>query len=590
MLMKNILRSIALTIFAISMNSFALEVRLGISEFAPYSVNTPIIGATVKTLEKALGPENLKVETLSVSKLQKAVETGTIDVMLSSAGFFRKMAINGTGVRDLATAVSSRHPNPNYSDGSVFFVLKDRKDIQNLKDLKGKTVAANHSLGFSGWQTALGEIFKQGESPENFFGRILFQGHDMDLVPKAVDDGSVDVGIVRNCFLEDTGLLNSGKYKIINERDHGNLSNCVASTDLYPNWTISTLPSTPPEVSRVIARALLEMPPTKNNLHWSIATDFTPIDNLFLNLRIGPYEYLKKFSFQRFFQKYWPFFMLGFVCVLGLILHSVTVGILVRRRTLDLEKAHKREIDLIKESEIITRRFEELQRAGVVGQMSSIIAHELRQPLGSIGTYCFALMRRIENGNADFELIKDRLHDISEQSQKASAIVEEVRSYAKGKTQRSSLDLGQKLKECVADFRKSHRFSKTEIVLDSANEPLFVFANPLEIELVLMNLLKNASDAVAGSSEGKIRMKLEKKETKAVVVVEDNGTPLTDDVWHLINGASMRTTKTGGLGLGLSIVRTIIENHGGSLHFVRRDNSGLKVVICLPLYQGEKNE
>lgn len=587
MLKKYIQRSIALAALAISMNAFAIEVKLGISEFAPYSVNTPIIEATVKALEKALGPGNLKAKTLSVSKLQKAVETGTVDVILSSAGFFRKMAINGTGVRDLATAVSLHHPNPNYSDGSVFFVLKDRKDIQNLKDLKGKTVAANHSLGFSGWQTALGEIYRQGESPENFFGRILFQGHDMNLVPKAVDDGTVDVGIVRNCFLEDTGLLDSGKYKVINERKLGNLSDCVASTDLYPNWTISTLPSTPPEVSREIARALLEMPSTQNGLRWSIATDFTPIDNLFLNLRIGPYEYLKKFSFQRFFQKYWPFFMLGFVCVLGLILHSVTVGILVRRRTHALEEAHRREIFLIRESENITKRFEELQRAGVVGQMSSIIAHELRQPLGSIGTYCFALMRRIENGNADLKLIKDRLNDISEQSQKASAIVEEVRSYAKGKTQRESLDLGKLLEECVVDFRKSHKFSNTEIIL-STKEPIFVFANPLEMELVFMNLLKNASEAVTSAPKGKILLKLENSENKAVVMVEDNGRPLTDEVWHLINGVSMRTTKTSGLGLGLPIVRTVIENHGGSLQFVRRENSGLKVVICLPICQGEK--
>ena len=541
--MKGLIEIIFFLFFVTTSVVRAEVVRLGISEFAPNSLNIPIIEVTIKTLEDALGKDKLFVQTLSVAKLQKAVETEQIDVMLSSAGFFRKMAIQGTGVRDLATVASDRHPNPNFSDGSVFFTLKNRSDISSFKDLKHKSVAANHDLGFSGWQTALGEIFRHGEDPYHFFKEISFQGHEMGLVVDAVNQGKVDVGIVRNCFLEDNHLLETGLYKVINPRNTDRSEKCIASTDLYPNWTLSTLPSTSPEISRKITSALLAMPSTVHDLHWSIATDFTPIDKLFLDLKIGPYEYLKEFNLWRFVKEYKTFFSIGIIAIIALILHSLTVGVLVRKRTEALEKSIQREIELIRESHTISERLNELQRAGVVGQMSSIIAHELRQTLGSIGTFCYGLLRRIDNGNISMDLIRERLEQIESQSQKASAIVEEVRSYAKGQSKREAINLQTLVPNSIENLKKSNRYSGAKIALNIQSE-IWIYANPLEIELVIINLVRNAFDALKELPDGLIQIEVRKERDRAILEVSDNGLILDDSSWDLINTSSMRTTKT----------------------------------------------
>ncbi len=96
-------------------------IRIGISEFADYSVNLPILPATVKTLEETLGGDRLEVREFSVAALQEAAKKGEVDIIISSAGTYRRLAIEGAGVRDLATAVSTRAPAPNHADGSVFF-------------------------------------------------------------------------------------------------------------------------------------------------------------------------------------------------------------------------------------------------------------------------------------------------------------------------------------------------------------------------------------------------------------------------------------------------------------------------------------
>ncbi len=271
--------------------AWATPIRFGISEFAEHSVNEPIIPATVALLEKTFGKDNVSAVTYSVAELQQAAKTGAVDIILSSAGTYRRLSLEGAGVHSLASVASARVSDPNYADGSVFFARNDREDIRSIEDLRGKTVAANHRWAFSGWQTAMGELLEHGIVPDGFFGEVHFKGHDMPQVVSAVVNGEADAGIVRACFLEDMGI-NPSAFRILGERPRDGKIDCVRSTDLYPNWTISTLPSLSPEASRHLAAALFSMPMIENGLRWSIANDFRPIDLLFYKLKIGPYEYL----------------------------------------------------------------------------------------------------------------------------------------------------------------------------------------------------------------------------------------------------------------------------------------------------------
>lgn len=559
----------------------AAPIRFGISEFAERSVNKPIIPATVALLEQTFGKDNVSAVTYSVEALQQAAKAGDVDIILSSAGTYRRLSLEGAGVHSLASVASARVPDPNYADGSVFFTRKDRDDIRTIEDLRGKTIAANHRWAFSGWQIAMGDLLERGILPDGFFGEVLFKGHDMPQVVSAVVNGEADAGIVRTCFLEDMGMDPSA-FRILGERPRDGRIDCVRSTDLYPNWTIATLPSLAPEVSRQMAAALFSMPTMENGLRWSIANDFRPIDLLFYKLKIGPYEYLQHFSLKRFLMQYWPFIAMAFLVMMGLLLHSVTVSSLVRRRTAELVNALEHEKVLEAETQAAQNRFVRLQKVGVIGQMSSIIAHELRQPLGSIELYCYGLLRGLEDGTETPKMTAKSVERINAQAKRAADIVDQVRAYAKGDRQRTPVELQAALAAAVAEARKTTRTSGVPIRVNMQESmSLWVTANPLEIELIVVNLVKNAVEALEKRPGGEVTVTLSFSGGYAVVSVADNGDVITDEAWGRMRQEYLTSEKSAGLGLGLSIVRSMTEDLGGELRFDRPATGGLTAKVRL---------
>lgn len=584
--MRRLFAVLALFLSVVS-SSYAADrpIRFGISTFAAHSVNLPIIPATETLLENLLGEDNIVFETLPVEILSERVKQGAFDMTLTSAGAFRRMAIEGSGVRDLATAASRRVPNPNFAEGSVFFVRND-SPIQTIEDLRGKSVAANHEKGFSGWQTALGELARRGLNPQHFFSRADFTNHDMAEVIRRVEDGRNDAGVVRTCFMEAMNLTLS-RFRILGARDDGSID-CVHSTDLYPNWVIATAPSLSPDLSRKIAAALFSMPPIGDDVRWSIATDFRGVDNLFRTLKIGPYEYLATFSFKRFTAHYWPGFAIALTLLIALVLHSVTVGTLVRRRTRELEASLKRENELSQETVAAQNRFLALQKVGIVGQMSSIIAHELRQPLAAISMQAFGLMRRFENGTVTRDAALTALDKISHQTDRAGAIVEQVRAYAKGDRRRAPLEINRTVSDAVAEARKSFRNLGVPMEFTPSPTPIYTTANPLEIELIVINLLKNAAEAVKISgTAGVVRCRITGFPGSPAIEIENPGRRFTDAEWDSLLADSLVTSKRKGLGLGLSIVRSLTDDLGGRLTFTRPASGGLIVTVTLSTLPSE---
>lgn len=584
--MRRLFAVLALFLSVVS-SSYAAgrPIRFGISTFAAHSVNLPIIPATETLLENLLGEENIVFETLPVEILSERVKQGAFDMTLTSAGAFRRMAIEGVGVRDLATAASRRVPNPNFAEGSVFFVRND-SPIQTIEDLRGKSVAANHEKGFSGWQTALGELARRGLNPQHFFSREDFTNHDMAEVIRRVEDGRNDAGVVRTCFMEAMNLTLS-RFRILGARNDGSID-CVHSTDLYPNWVIAAAPSLSPDLSRKIAAALFSMPPIGNDVRWSIATDFRGVDNLFRTLKIGPYEYLATFSFKRFTAHYWPGFAIALTLLIALVLHSVTVGTLVRRRTRELEASLKRENELSQETVAAQNRFLALQKVGIVGQMSSIIAHELRQPLAAISMQAFGLMRRFENGTVTRDAALTALDKISHQTDRAGAIVDQVRAYAKGDRRRAPLEINRTVSDAVAEARKSFRNLGVPMEFTPSPTPIYTTANPLEIELIVINLLKNAAEAVKISGTvGVVRCRITGFPGSPAIEIENPGRRFTDAEWDSLLADSLVTSKRKGLGLGLSIVRSLTDDLGGRLTFTRPASGGLIVTVTLSTLPSE---
>lgn len=117
---------------------------------------------------------------------------------------------------------------------------------------------------------------------------------------------------------------------------------------------------------------------------------------------------------------------------------------------------------------------------------------------------------------------------------------------------------------------------------------LFVYADPLNVDLVLMNLLKNAEEAVRNQQNAEIKVEIKNAGADALVIIEDNGPDMTDDQFASLRNLG-QSSKKDGLGLGLAIVRELLEANGGSLKLVRIPSGGLRCIASLSIALEDKD-
>lgn len=559
-------------------------VRVAIVKYVRPAPNEEIVPASVAALRQYFGEDRVRVTHLSLTELADAIRRGEVDVFLSSAGFYRRLT--DEGVKSLVSAVSLSYPDPNHGDGTAIVTTADRTDIETLKDVKGGVLATSTPTAFTGLLVPYGEMMKQGFKVDGFFSETLYLGDDdaMETAPGHLLDGTADVAFLRLCFLEEwleRHPEHAGKFKVINRKD-GPGEVCARSTALYPTWTVATTKVTDPRVSRSVTQALLALKPTgSNGIYWGVATDYSAVDKLFRDTRTGPYAYLNTWSLKRFIAEYWHWLMLATVLVAGLILHSVRVTQLVHKRTAALRRSLAELQVLKEEAQGAAQRIERLERAGVVAQLSVIFAHEMRQPLGAISLYSLGLRRMLGNGSTDTARMTDVIDKLDRQTERANEIVARVRSYAKAEQPtRVLVSLREQVDRAAADLKTTGRY-RTALRVVITDEPV-VTADPLEMELVALNLMKNAleaSDAAGGA--GEVVVTLSEEDERAIITVADDGGGTRETVERLNRG--LDSTKAEGLGLGLSIVRGILEAYGGRLAFSARRQGGLVARATVPV-------
>lgn len=259
--------------------------------------------------------------------------------------------------------------------------------------------------------------------------------------------------------------------------------------------------------------------------------------------------------------------------LIGMIWHSVAAERLVRRRSAEL-------METVKRQQASERQFEALERMTAVSQMSNIVAHELRQPLAAVTNFAMGVRRRIANGTLTADSLEFALGRILAENERASDIVEHVRDYArKRRRQITPVDLTQMSAKVVSSMRASNARVSFESEVPAG---LFVEGDSLEIELVLRNLVKNAGESAA-QADGAPRVVLagERIGDEVVITVTDNG-PVRTKAEIDAFLVPLRSEKSGGLGLGLAIVRRIIEAYGGTIVFDVVEPQGVRVEARLP--------
>jgi signal transduction histidine kinase len=234
------------------------------------------------------------------------------------------------------------------------------------------------------------------------------------------------------------------------------------------------------------------------------------------------------------------------------------------------------------ENRVLGERIAHLERQHSLGLLSASLGHELQQPLTAVLTNAQVVRRMLGSGRIDSAQMLDYLDKIVYNTERAGGIIERIRRFLRpGESRRQVVDLvwvAQEVAELVAAEARGRR---VPLRLGLPSQPLRVIGDPLQLSQVVLNLLRNALDA-SGDCHREVAVRVRQLKGQAVVEVEDHGPGLTHEAQRLA-GQPFFTTKSEGLGLGLSISRAIAEQHGGVLRLSNAPDGGALAELRLPL-------
>jgi len=224
-------------------------------------------------------------------------------------------------------------------------------------------------------------------------------------------------------------------------------------------------------------------------------------------------------------------------------------------------------------------------RISTMGEMAAGIAHEVNQPLTAIATYAQACQRLIACGDSSKEEIAAALDHIGAQALRAGEVIRRLRSFVKNReVRRELLDANRLLDDVLMLAQTDARHHGVRIVLQRCASAPQVQADAVQIQQVILNLVRNSIDAMLEVPEGRREIVLRTDidaEGDIEFMVADRGTGVDAlAVAELFN--PFFTTKPGGTGLGLSISRSIVRAHGGKLWCSANPGGGARFFFTLP--------
>ena len=244
-------------------------------------------------------------------------------------------------------------------------------------------------------------------------------------------------------------------------------------------------------------------------------------------------------------------------------------------------------------------------RLSTMGEMMASIAHEINQPLTAIAMYAQAGMRMIATGASDLERLRGALDKLNTQSLRAGAVIDRIQRFAKAQqSEREFVDLNDLLNDLVKLAEADIRMYDIQLSLDLQPDLPPVRVDPVQIQQVALNLIRNAIDATLeiNAIHGRgliLRTSASASGNQLLVEVRDQGPGVAPEKAELVF-EPFHTSKRDGMGMGLSICRSIIVEHGGELNFHnnadtmsnkgRQEHSGATFFFTLPVADLDRDD
>ena len=226
-----------------------------------------------------------------------------------------------------------------------------------------------------------------------------------------------------------------------------------------------------------------------------------------------------------------------------------------------------------------------MMRISTMGEMASGMAHELNQPLTALISYCGTAKQLAQQAPSLPEGFIDILDRAAEQAQRAGKVIRHLRDFvSKGKHDKTCVLLHELVQGVIDLIGWELRETDIQIIFQQGLNAGEIFVDRIQIEQVLINLIKNSVEAImeAGIEAGRVEIASEFTEENSVLIsVADNGPGISAGIAGILFDP-YQTSKESGMGMGLSISRSIVEAHNGKLWVDKNRSSGALFCMSLP--------
>lgn len=566
--------------------------------------------ATADYLSKEIpGYQFILVPFENNSSLNQAVSLGNFDFCITNpaSGIEHKIR---NGAQPLATLVNKRQGKGYSQFGSVIFARADRQDVNSLQDLKGKMFTAADELGFGGWRVAWLELLNNDINPYTDFTELHFVGGKQQNVVYEVRDKKVAAGAVRTDMLERMaaeGKINLNDFKVLAQKKNKNFP-FLHSTQLYPEWMFSSIGSVDEKLKINVANALFSI--TENStaamngkyIEWISPLDYSPVDDLLKELKVGPYNIATLSPLERLVSQYGMFLLLAII-IIALLIFTTLYVLGLNKKILEAKKLLQKEFETSKNLEI---QLLHSKRIESLGKLTGGIAHDFNNLLASILGYTeLALENKKVKDDKD---LTRYLSQVVESSERSSQLVSQMLIFSRSesdntKKENVSVDV---IMDNIKLLIRPLNSNNLTLNINKPTQNLFVNVTPVLITQALMNLYLNAKDSVEGKKGNVIiNAKAVNFNTTSDVCnschqsiqgeyiefsVMDNGCGIKpENMKHLFEPFFTTKDVGKGTGMGLSVVHGIVHKHQGHILVDSNPGTGTTIRFLLPRIDSKKN-
>lgn len=582
-----VLSSLGLPVFSYAEARIEQELKVAVLAFRGREKALQRWTSTMEYLSQRLPGYSFTAVPMSLAQLDQAVIKNQIDFAITNSGQYVRVG-SKYGMSWIATLKSKRHPGQKAVIGSALIVRSD-SPYQTLADLEDARLGAVDPQAFGGFQIYWGEMLQQGYKPERFFSQIKFSGFPVGVLAFWVRDGLADAAVLPACTLEtmiNEGLIPADTIRVLDSKELPEF-NCQSSTGLYPNWSFSALKSTPVEITEQIAQALLVLPTESKqaidtgSLGWTTPVSSHDIHTLYDRLNIHPWQEPWWQDLRRWLLQNWQWTLAITLLLIAGLVHHIWIQFMVRRRTREIQAVNE---ELLHQQQ----QLEHAQRIAILGELSSDLAHELNQPLSAINNYAEGGIIRLVK-NSENEHLTDLLNRISGEAQRGAEIIKRIRGFArKEKIQRKDTDLTTLIRETLNLLDYEIKKYRVTLILQLPDEAPSLLIDPIEIQQLLVNLIRNSLEAMEGQhAERLLTISMlhkgsEQAPKQVILSITDTGPGIEDSEAETLF-KPFHSSKSNGLGLGMSICKRIIEAHNGDISIMSGLGRGTVVTCTLPV-------